>query len=190
MAVVINDINRLQEINIGGVEHIQLIDFKSLPNLNIINQEISTDLGTDTWSNIFPSVKSIDFSISVKAIKGIDVYYPKVLFTVPKHRLSIDLTIQKLKRTRWALLLRGANGDKVLVGTKDAPLKFTEIDIKYKNKATQRNAYRLQFSGASTIKPVFYTYVEPVVALDNDYMLWEDGSYALWEDGTLIEFEN
>ena len=184
-------ISVFKESNIGGVISLRLIDSKLCPPFKIVNNEVTTSLNTSlNWFEITPTQNTIKFSCVGKLKQGIRLYISELECIIPKHRLSIDRKINSLNRSRWVLLITGANGDQLIIGTKDAPVKFEQIDLKYNKKATQKNAYRFQFSVRSTIKPAFYTHVETDIPNPSNFKTWENGQLAQWEDGTQFEFEN
>jgi hypothetical protein len=194
MSIIVENIEHLTESNIGGVLSIEIIDVNLCPTFNTISHEVNENLqlNLNHWMKIIPSRDSIQFSCTPKSKSRINLYVQEISMTVPKHRLEIDRRFTKMLRTRFVALIRGANNT-LLVGSKDAPLKFELVDIRYKEKSTQKNSYRIKFSVLSQNTPVFYTNTENVNTpppIPSYYMYWENGTLAQWEDGTQREFEN
>ncbi len=193
MSNFLEDIERLTETNIGGVSSIEICDSRNCPEFKIIQNEVSQNIRPDEshWTKIYAVRDSIDFVATTKMKNGIELYDQKVSLVIPKHRLEIDRNLAKFKRGRFVVLIHGNNGDSILMGSKDAPLKFFLKDIRYKGKVTQKNSYRILFEVLSQVKPCFYTAVgDSLPLITSNRMIWEDGTLAEWEDGTPREFEN
>lgn len=186
MGTIIGVINRLAESNLGGSDFLELIDVENCIAFDIIDHEVKEELvgNLNEKSKVYPIQGSLDFEFPTKKVNGIDLYQSSIKFKLPKHRLDIDRQIAVLKRLRLIAVVHGANGDEIVVGTKDAPLKFTEKAVKYKGGITNRNEYLCDLSVLSPYRPAFYN---PDPTLNRR---WEDGYLAEWEDGTQVEFEN
>jgi len=161
MSTLINNFEGLSNApNAGGAPWFQVVlpaDIDTIPDrvLDQISTAITLQSGSNAY-NIKPTVGSIGWTESARQINGRPEYTSVFSFVIPKDRPDVLNYAQHLNNRGVVAIVRDANGQNRLMGTKDEPATFRMASRTLGSAGGGRNEHRYEIALTSA-KPVpFY----------------------------------
>lgn len=162
MSTLINNFDRLQNaINAGGAPWFQVVlpaDIDTIPDrqLDQIPTAITLVSGANAY-NIMATTGSPQWTETPRQVNGRLVYTSVFSFVIPKDRADVLNYAQHLNNRGVVAIVRDANGQNRLMGTKAEPATFRMSTRTLGNTSGNRNEHRYEIVLTSA-KPVpFYS---------------------------------
>lgn len=146
--------------NVGGITRVYAIPVTSFLRLrkDYINEKQYLEVRRRTDIVAIPvyADSSFSFNETQSQEEGGDLWTVEITGLIPKRSRLNEITVRILERGEWLVLLQDCNGDIVLAGTTEMPLRFSSA--RTTGTETEINGNRFTFAG---VEP------DPSVIVDN-----------------------
>lgn len=158
MSTLVNNFPRLDnDENAGGAPWFQVVvaeDVDTIPD--VISDVIATAitlLAGKTAYNIMATVGTVNWNESTQAAGGRDLHQARCSFIIPKDRADILQYARTLNNKGVVAIVRDANGQNRLMGTKSTPALFRRVTRGLGSIAGDRNqqVYEIVFTSKDPI---------------------------------------
>ena len=143
-----NDINRHEGDNLGGVVSFNFIPVQDVESLTMpIEHRIVEPLQLKTgkyWYCGFATLGTIGFTEESQQTPNGEVYKQKFAAIRPKDDKDISLLLNEMRNQKFIIDYTDANGQRKLIGTTDEPLFFSSV-LNTKTSVAGRNEHTLIF---------------------------------------------
>lgn len=158
---LINNIDGLENSpNAGGAPWFQVVlpnDVATIPDvvLDQITTAITLNSGAFAY-NVNPTVGTVGFTENTENVRGRTVYSGRFSFSIPKDRADILNYTKHLNNKGVIAIVRDANGQKRLMGTKDQPAYMRMVTRTLGTTTGGRNQYQFEIVLSSPDPIPFY----------------------------------
>jgi len=136
--------------NIGGIVSAAYVMVQNVRTCAVLYQEICIDfVGSKTWMEFPATPKKIQVTVTPTDENGITSYTIGAVILCPTPKVSERDELKRLIRHRILLKFTTANGEVLVVGDKDHPLKLT-IEKIIPTEANGYSGSKFTISGINT----------------------------------------
>ena len=114
---------------------------------------MSVGWSREAWE-LAPVFQSASLDVTNQNSTAGSYFESTVAFSLPKISLNQEGFISEIRNQLWALLLLDQNGQWILVGDADFPMRFT-VDSKTGSDISDLNNHQFKFTGKSPFRPLF-----------------------------------
>ena len=143
--------------NIGGIARIWLIPnsiISALPSSQVVGQYIMpVEWGRDAWE-LFPIFQSASLAIKNLRTSAGSYWESTISFSLPKFDLTNESYVYEFNNHLWCLLLLDQNGQWILVGDANFPMRL-DVDTKTGSDISDLNNLQFTFVNKSPFRPLF-----------------------------------
>ncbi len=136
--------------NVGGLSHLYLIDVAGLirVDMNVKNKHVRPALSSETYIYNIGVLDGDDFVFTENLLQeeGGEVFDVAISGFIPK--MDNLVTVAEMERKEWIAVHQDANGNILISGTKEMPLRF--MTSKTTGTAPARNATAFTLSAKTT----------------------------------------
>lgn len=168
--------------NIGGGRFIEICDHRLVPDFFAPNYRVNRNLQSNpnNWTKIEFCKDTLEFQESANLMGSIETFNIRIGAQLAKDEPDKLDALYSLQRKRWVVIYHSRNGDRLVIGSKNAPVKITVPKRGHKRLPKQRNEYDIMLSVVGKKPAAFYfpTNTGSFVLMSGQSLVWMNGQNA------------